>query len=76
MEQEQKQKSSQKYKVMHSPWPSALPDGTEIVPEDDEKIWWQRADGRRLFPEGMDPDYDKTLLFRLHRGEWRYWNGE
>lgn len=56
-----------KKKVVRTPWTVWLPDGTEVVTADG--VWYERADGQRLFPIGVDREYDRSLKFKLFPSE-------
>jgi hypothetical protein len=59
-----------KYFVTATPWPSKLPNGTEIVPceprlgvKHTKGVWFQRADGELLFDEVLEELDGKFRLF-------------
>lgn len=57
-----------KYVVVNSPWPTRLPNGTEIVPceprEGKDGKWFIKANGALLFPK------EKDGKFRLFDSEF------
>jgi hypothetical protein len=57
------------YIVTKSPWPTELPVGTIII--SDNKVWFERKDGQRVFKKGLDKQYDRTLHFKLFSDEFK-----
>ena len=56
-----------RFKVVDTPWVNHLPKGTVVITVDGQ--WFEREDGERLFPVGVDRAYDRRLQFKMFESE-------